>query len=72
MSTPQKGTAPDQVQPSKTLFYNEGRTTAVLVENKGGQHSAVDMAFSTAELALGWCRASGAMLVYCPIALERN
>ena len=72
MSKPQKGTAPDLSGQSKILFYNEGRTMAVLVKNRAGKHSSAPVDFVSAEAALGWCRKNATMMVYCPVNLQAN
>ena len=72
MKQPQNDDAPDLSGHSKILFYTEGGTMAVLVENKGGNRSTLPKPFKTAEIALGWCRKNALLLVYCPVNLERN
>ena len=72
MPQPQNSDAPDLSGYSKILFYTEGGTMAVLVENKGGNRSTSPKPFKTAEKALGWCRKNAVMLVYYPVNLERN
>ena len=57
---------------AKTLFVNEGNPVGMLVTNKGGRLKTSELEFKTAEAALAWCRHSAAMMVYCPVALERN
>ena len=72
MKQPQNSDAPDLSGHSKILFYNEGGTMAVLVENKLGVRSTVPKPFKTAEIALGWCRKNAVLMVYCPVNLEAN
>ena len=72
MPQPQNNAEPDPSSHSKILFYTEGGTMAVLVENKGGDHSTTPKPFKTAEIAVGWCRKNAVLLVYCPVNLERN
>lgn len=54
------------------MFYKEGNTTALLVTNRLGRRSAKAMPFPKAETALAWCRSNGSMLVYTPLARNRN
>ena len=56
----------------KTMFYQEGNTTALLVTNRLGRRSKKPMPFPKAEAALAWCRSNGSMLVYSPLARNRN
>lgn len=73
MTKPHSGfNLPAPAGQTKTMFYNEGSPTAVLVMNRAGRRKATSMNFPQAEAALAWCRANGAMLIYCPVALERN
>jgi len=57
---------------SRTLFYNEGHTVALLVKNKPHGHTVKPMRFVRAEDALVWCRGHGAMLVCGPAWWEQN
>ena len=57
---------------SKILFVNEGNPVAMLVIHTAGRHRTAAMKFPQAEAALAWCRHNAAMLIYCPVALERN
>lgn len=57
---------------TKILFCNEGNPTAVLVTNRAGRQKTTPMRFPQPESALAWCRHNGALLVYCPVALESN
>jgi len=73
MSKPsKKNNLPDFSGQSKIMFYTEGNPAALLLENKAGQRATSGMNFPTAEAALGWCRQSGVMLVYCPVNLSAN
>jgi hypothetical protein len=54
------------------MFYQEGNTTAMLVTNRLGRRKATAMPFPQAEAALAWCRSNGSMLVYSPLARNRN
>ena len=73
MTKPHKGfMPPDFSGQSKILFCNEGNPTTMLVTNRAGRRKATPMTFPQAEAALAWCRHNGAMLVYCPVALDRN
>ena len=63
---------PDFSGQSKIMFYSEGNPAAMLVTNRAGRRKSSTMTFATAEAALAWCRHSGAMMVYCPVALDRN
>ena len=57
---------------SKIIFMTEGNPTALMITNRAGQRSQTALAFATAEAALGYCRDHSAMLVYCPVDLDRN
>jgi len=57
---------------AKTIFYTEGNPIALLVTNRAGRRKASTQPFASAEAALAWCRGNAAILVYCPVALERN
>ena len=73
MKSPHGGfTPPDFSGQSKILFFNEGNPVAVLLTRIAGKHKTKPMKFPQAEAALAWCRDSGAMMVYCPVALSRN
>ena len=74
MSKPQKGNTPATFAgQTKTLFVNEGNPVAMLVTSlSSGQRRTKSMTFATAEAALAWSRQNVAMMVYCPVALERN
>jgi len=74
MQKPQKGnTPPAFTGQTKTLFVNEGNPVAELVISQpNGQRRLKSMTFTTAEAALAWSRQNVAMMVYCPVALERN
>jgi hypothetical protein len=63
---------PDFAGQSKILFCNEGNPVALLVTSRAGRRKAVGRRFATAEAALAWCRRSSAVLLYFPVALERN
>ena len=73
MSSPNaENSLPDFSGQTKILFFNEGNPVALLVTNRAGRRKATARPFATAEAALGWCRANSAVLVYAPVALERN
>ena len=73
MKSPHGGfTPPDFAGQTKILFCNEGNPVAVLLTNRAGKRRTTTMNFPQAEAALAWCRDSGAVLVYCPVALDRN
>jgi hypothetical protein len=73
MKSPHEGfTPPDFSGQSKILLVNEGNPVALLVTNRAGKHRTTTKTFPQAEAALAWCRTSGTMMVYCPLALERN
>ena len=71
---------PDNYQPSpgtnavqvKTMFYNEGNPSALLILNRSGRRLKRAMKFATAEAALGWCRRHATVLVYLPVNLAAN
>jgi hypothetical protein len=72
MKSPHKGfTPPDFSGQSKILFLNEGNPVALLLTNRSGKRRTAKMTFAEAVAAFNWCRASGAMMVYCP-ALPRD
>ena len=54
------------------MFCSEGNPTTLLVTNTAGRRRKTEKQFATAEIALAWCRANLVMLVYLPVALERN
>ena len=73
MKSPHGGfTPPNFAGQTKILFCNEGNPVAVLLTNRAGTRKQKPMTFPQAEAALAWCRHNGAMLVYCPVALDRN
>lgn len=73
MSKPsKKNNLPDFSGQSKIMFYTEGNSAALLLENKAGQRATARMNFPTAEAALGWCRQNLTTLVYMPVNLEAN
>ena len=73
MSKPNpKNKLPDFSGQSKTMFYNEGNPTALLVVNRAGRRKTSGMDFPTAEAALGWCRQNLTTLVYCPVSPSAN
>jgi hypothetical protein len=73
MKQPHKGfTPPDFSGQSKILFCNEGNPVAMLLTTTNGKRKTTTKTFPQAEAALAWCRDSGATLVYCPVAPERN
>ena len=73
MSKPHEGfTPPDFVGQTKILFVNEGNPAAMLVTNRAGRRRISSKEFPAADSALAWCRHNGAMMVYSPVALDRN
>jgi hypothetical protein len=73
MKSPKAGNnLPDFSGQSKILFFNEGNPVAILVTRRVGQQKAINRRFDSGEAALAWCRRNTAILVYCPVALERN
>ena len=73
MKSPRKGfTPPDFAGQTKILFCNEGNPVAMLLTNIAGKRQTTTKRFPRAEAALAWCRNSGVLMVYCPVALERN
>ncbi len=73
MKSPHKGfTPPDFTGQTKILFCNEGNPVAMLLTNKAGRRRQTFKQFPQAEAALAWCRSSGVMMIYCPVALDRN
>ncbi|HEY4417586.1 MAG TPA: hypothetical protein VGO57_17985 [Verrucomicrobiae bacterium] len=53
-------------QNSQTMFYTEGQKTAVLVTRKGKSFEKTHPRFTTANLALMWCRKKRAGFIYMP------
>jgi hypothetical protein len=51
---------------SKTLFYNEGHPTAILVDRRLGKRRQRSLRIATAEAAMAWCRRSAAALLCYP------
>jgi len=73
MKIPNAGNSlPDFAGQSKILFCNEGNPIAMLLTNRAGRRQTAQRRFASAEAALSWCRRSSAVLVYFPVALERN
>ena len=73
MKSPHVGfTQPDFSGQTKILFLNEGNPTSMLLTSKKNVRRAKSMTFADPGAALAWCRAGGVMMVYCPVALERN
>lgn len=73
MSEPQDGfNPPDFSGQTKTMFYNEGNPSAILVANKAGRRRISAMEFPKAEVALNWCRQHACILVYLPVDLAKN
>jgi hypothetical protein len=73
MSQPPEGFNPAPFAgQTKTMFYNEGNSAALLVTNRRGRRIHSSREFARAEAALAWCRAHGVMLVYLPARLEGN
>jgi hypothetical protein len=65
MSQPQ--ISPDMLgKNSQTMFYIDGKTTAVLVTRKGEKMQQTHPQFATANLALCWCQENRAGFVYVP------
>ena len=63
---------PDFSGQTKILIYSEGNPVSLLMTNRSGKRRTTTKTFPQAEAALAWCRHSGAMMVYCPVALDRN
>lgn len=49
-----------------TLFFTEGQSVGILVENRGGRRRSQTLSLATAEAALAYCRANAAALLYLP------
>lgn len=65
-------TPPDFAGQTKIMIVNEGNPVAMLVTNTGGQRNTGGMRMPNAEAALTWCRKNAAMLIYLPLATDRN
>jgi hypothetical protein len=73
MKSPHGGfTLPDFAGQTQILLITEGNPSALLVTNRAGKRRTTSKTFAQAADALAWCRAAGAMLVYCPAAHGRN
>ena len=73
MKLPHKGfTLPDFSGQTQTLFVCEGNPVAVLLTSRSGKRRTTSKTFRLAVDALAWCRATGAMMIYCPVAPSRN
>ncbi|MCX6896281.1 MAG: hypothetical protein NTZ16_12450 [Verrucomicrobia bacterium] len=73
MSKPHEGfTPPDFAGQTKIVFCNEGNPVSMLLTNRAGRRSEKPLKLATAEAAVAWCRKNGAMLIYFPVALDRN
>ena len=56
----------------QTLFYVEGKPTAILVKSLHGRRRERVLKLATAQAALAWCQARRAMLVYLPANPQEN
>ena len=63
---------PDFSGQSKIICYTEGNPSALLITNKMNRRTTKAMQFATAELALAWCRANLAMMIYLSADPARN
>ena len=73
MKSPHGGfTLPDFSGQTQILLLTEGNPVALLVTNRFGKRRTSSKTFPQAVDALAWCRASGAMMVYCPVTPDRN
>jgi hypothetical protein len=57
---------------TKTMFYTEGSTIALIVTNRGDKRTKMHVAMLSAEAALAWCKANASNLVYSAFDITKS